>query len=138
MGLSAMGNAPDFDQALRYANIMGQSHFLPQSAWTGEGNLNSLGLIDGDPSGTITAAGNSASQVAGAVGDLISTIRSGGKKKKSTTPTTHPMLQQQQMPMQDGSHPDMSKWLIYGGLAIGAVVILMVVMKKKKKNDHGD
>lgn len=127
MGLSAMANAPDMDQAMRFANIMNHSHYIAPNAWVGEQNLNGLGLADGDPSNTINAVGNAATQVIGAIGQLR------GTKKAKTPPASQtPAHTMTAMNSTSSSSTDMTKWLLYGGLAIGAVVILMMVMKKKK------
>lgn len=46
MGLSVMADAPDMDQAMRFANIAGQMQHLAPNQWVGEQNLDRLGLGD--------------------------------------------------------------------------------------------
>lgn len=137
MGLSAMEDIPDMTQQMRFANIYGQTHNLAPNVWVGETNLNGLGLGDGTPNDItqgFNAAGNFATQLAQS--GLINQLR-GGKNKKTTAPmpVAHPMIQA--TPTTDTGHSNMSKYLLLGGLAIGAAVILYVVLKKKKKNDGG-
>ncbi len=135
MGLCAMENAPGIDQAMRFANISGQMQYVPSNAWVGEQNLNGLGL-DAQTPDVINSIGANLTNVIGAIGQLR------GQKKNKNQP--HPAAMTQQHPAamamtahDGGGNPDMTKWLIYGGLAIGAVVVLMMVMKKKKKSDEG-
>ncbi len=130
MGLSVMQDAPDMDQALRYANAYGQFGYIEPSAWTGEQNLNGLGLGDGsNVPDTINAVGAAATNVIGAIAQLKSNKRGRVAPARPAAQPPAPIVSA----APSGSN-DMSKWLIYGGIALAGVVILMVVMKKKKKS----
>lgn len=138
MGLSAMMDVPDMDQRMRAANISGQSQFIPQNAWIGEQSLNGLGLSDYTPNQVqdfTIPVGNLFQQVYGTIqaaklGKIAAKNAKNAPKPAPPTTAPHPDTP-------PPSHSNLGSILLFGGLAVGAIVILMVVMKKKKKPDGG-
>lgn len=132
MGLCAMQDVPDMDQAMRFANIANQMAHIPQNAWVGEQNLNGLGLRDGsDVPTAVNAISNGATQVIGALAQLKA-----AKKGKAAPAAPHPVAAAPASMTSSGG--DNSKWLVYGGLALVGVVVLVMVLKKKKKGGGGE
>ncbi len=138
MGLSAMQNAPDMDQAMRYANISGQMQTIQPNAWVGEQNLNGLGLSDdsGVPGNQVS---NVVNPLVGAFNQIYSTIQAGkaakhGSKNRGQV-QPQPTAQGGAMAVghEASGSSDSTKWLLYGGLALAGIFVIVMVMKKKKK-----
>lgn len=136
MGLSAMSDAPDMDQAMRYANISGQMQHIGMNAWLGENSLDGLGLGDGPAvtPDTVNAISGGIANIIGAIGQL-----KGAKKNKGNPvqASAAPMMHQD-APPSDGGGSGTGKLLLIGGAIVLAGIVIYVVMKKKKgaAGDH--
>ena len=137
MGLSVMEDVPGVDQNLRFANIAGQMSYMAPNTWVGESNLNGLGLGYGSGfSGDNQVNPNLDAILQGAPGIIQSIASLRGNKKNKGGQNQQPMARRNPTDMTGSAVPAqetvMSKWLIYGGVALAAVAILFVVLKKKE------
>lgn len=141
MGLSVMEDAPGADQQLRYANVAGHSAYIPPNAWVGENSLMGLGL-EGDNPASSDFQGN-VNAVTQGVSSLIQSVAPLFHKKSKNRPQSSGPRQMQSPPQSTmtetpstGSGANISKLLIYGGVALLGATVLYMVLKKKKKKKH--
>ncbi len=130
MGLSIMEDLPGADQAMKFANIAGHATYITPAQWTGEHQIG-MGMGEG-PSDVIRSVGDAGAQIATAIGQLRKNKQRGGNPQGRLPASLPPANLQQSL----GS-PDMTKWLIYAGVALGAILILVMLMKKKKDEPKG-
>ncbi len=130
MGLSVMADAPNFEQAMMFANNANRYQHVTPTMWVGEGTMGGLGMGEA-PSETIHAVGDLVSQAAAA-------FQNRKKKDKSAAAAAHPMQVMSQGAPAGGGGFDtgsLTKWLMIGGVVIIGGIVLMKVLKKKKKTD---
>lgn len=136
MGLSAMADMPDMDQALRFANASGAMQYITPHQWVGEQNLNGLGLADSqtDIASGFSQAGSLFQQVYG----TIEAAKLGKiAAKNAAKAPAKPPPQSLPPPEHSSGGSSMGTIFLIGGVAVVGIIVLMMVMKKKKGDDKG-
>lgn len=139
MGLSVIAEAPNWEQQMRVSNQANSFQFMSPGQWTGEQNLNGLGLADYDPTQNNYS---NATNVINAVGSNAVALAEALKKNKKNKgkPTVSPMGHPVIDTSAHGGGGGLPSWVIWGGVALAGGLILYTVLKKKKKGgrDHDD
>ncbi len=144
MGLSVMADMPDMDQQMRFANVSGRMQEITPHQWVGESTMHGLGFEGTDAAGNVVSGPGydpnqvnpNVNAVLGFASGIFNTIQQNKANKKNKNAQRQPQVQPSSMVSHEdagsGGGMDMSKLLIYGGIAVVGVVVLMMVLKKKK------
>ncbi len=153
MGLSVMENAPGFEQQMVLANQANRMGYIQPDQWVGEQNLNGLGMgeTQTDISQGINTVTNAGLQIYNSIQQAKIAKEAAKHGKSLGKPAAKSPAPMNMTAHGDGGgNADLTKYLIYGGIAIVGVLILTKVMKKKPRDrdrdrhdrdddhDHGD
>ncbi len=148
MGMTPMSQAPNWEEAMRAANMNGHATYIDSQQWIGDPNMSMLGLEDahygmpglgvGDPTGQNAAqAFQQIVQTGLQTWQQIEAQKQANKQaalaaRQGKNPQGGSMTQGG-----SGMSPDLTKWLLIIGVVVVVGMILMSIMKKKRGSGSG-
>jgi hypothetical protein len=148
MGMVPISQAPNWEEAMRAANMSGHATYIDSQQWVGDPHMGTLGLEDahyGMPGLGIGAdpTGQNAAQT---FQQIIQTglqtwqqieMQKQANKQAAIAARQGRNPQGGGMTQGIGMPPDIGKWLLYAGIAIVVGIIIMSLLKKKKGSGGG-